>query len=247
MKKTYALIFINILIPAWIWNHELFLLINGANSGIADAVIGLISGVGDGLVAVVLISILMLFKLRLGLAALLAFVLSGFIAQVLKRIFDMPRPPTMFDDVHLLGESLSSYSFPSGHATTTGALAMLALLLWKSDKRIAWSAFVLLTIAAYGRIYAGVHFPLDVVVGFAIGILCMWWCDKISHAWHTETWLQSEWSWKLPGLLLMIAATTLAMGYHIQPSTAQPLTFIIPIAALFTLMFAWKHKLRHDG
>ena len=217
MKKIYALIFINLLIPAWIWNHELFLLFNGANNSIADLVIGFTTGLADGLVATVLISILMLFKLRLGLAALLAGVLSGFITQVLKRTFDMPRPPTVFENVHILGDSSSFYSFPSGHATTAGALAFLALILWKQQPKLAWLLFALGVFIAYGRIYGGVHFPLDVVVGFTIGILTMWWCNQWSYKWNVESWLNSEWSWKLPGLFLMVTATTLAMGYHIQP------------------------------
>jgi len=240
-----ALIYINILIPAWIWNHELFLLINGFNSPIADYIIGLVSGFADGLVAVVLITMLMLFRFRLGLAALLAFIVSGLVAQILKRIFDMPRPPSVFGDVHLLGERLSAYSFPSGHSATAGVLAFLALLLFKPYPKLAWGLFFLGALIAYGRIYSGVHFPLDVVVGFAIGVVSMCWCNKLSQTWNTGKWQQSEWSWKLSGLCLMIAAVTLAMGYHIQPSTAQPLTFIIPIIALFTLMQAWKKKLYH--
>lgn len=240
-----ALLFINILIPAWIWNHELFLLINGFNHPLADFAIGLISGLADGLVAVVLMTMLMLFRFRLGLASLLAFVVSGAIAQILKRTFDIPRPTVVFGDVHVLGERLSSYSFPSGHSATAGVLACLALLLFKSQPKLAYFLFFLGVLIAYGRIYSGVHFPLDVVVGFAIGVVSMWWCNKISQTWNTEKWQQSEWSWKLTGLLLMIAAVTLAMGYHIQPSTAQPLTFIIPIIALFTLMQAWKKKLYH--
>ncbi|MDQ6983079.1 MAG: phosphatase PAP2 family protein [Ghiorsea sp.] len=211
----------------------------------ADFMIGLVSGLADGLVAVVLITMLMLFRFRLGLAALLAFFVSGTVAQVLKRTFDMPRPPTVFNEVHLLGERLSFHSFPSGHSATAGVLAFLALLLWKPYPKLAWSLFVLGALIAYGRIYSGVHFPLDVVVGFAIGIVSMWWCNNISQTWDTKKWQQSEWSWKLPGLLLMIAAVILGTGYHIQPITAQPLTLIVPIIALFTLMHAWKKKLYH--
>jgi len=207
--------------------------------------IGVAAGLGDGLVAVILIVMLMLFQLRLGLAGLLAFVLSGLIAQILKRIFEMPRPPVIFDDVHLLGHSLSHHSFPSGHAATCGTMAFFALLIWQKQPKVAWLMFILFGLAAYGRIYGGVHFPLDVVVGFGVGLICMWWCNKISHSWQRiEAWQQSEWSWKLTGLFLMIAAVTLAMGYKIQPATAQLLTWTVPIIALFTLMHAWKKKLR---
>ncbi|HKI60190.1 MAG TPA: hypothetical protein VKA23_04070, partial [Mariprofundaceae bacterium] len=80
-------------VPIGIWNHELFTLLNGAHASWADAVMGQIEGFGDGLVVALLIACVMLFRLRLGIAALIAFIASGLIAQILKRVFDMPRPP----------------------------------------------------------------------------------------------------------------------------------------------------------
>jgi len=241
--KIFLLVFINLFIPAYIWNHEIFLWINGLNSPIADNIIGLIGGFGDGLVVTLLLAMLMLFHLRLGLAGLMATALSGLIAQILKRVFDMPRPPAVFEDIHILGQKLSFHSFPSGHATTCGVMALLALFLWKHDKRLAWAICGLYALAAYSRMYVGVHFPLDVVVGFALGIGCMWWSNKVSQAWKVESWLLSPWSWKLPGLLVLLAAVILGTGYEVHPSTAQPLALVLPIIALFTLMFAWKKKL----
>ncbi len=241
--KIFLLVFINLFIPAYIWNHDIFLWINGLNSPIADNILGLIGGFGDGLVVTLLLAMLMLFHLRLGLAALMATALSGLFAQILKRLFDMPRPPAVFENIHILGQSLTSHSFPSGHATSCGVMALVALLLWKYDKRLAWVVSSLFVIAAYSRMYVGVHFPLDVVVGFGLGVGCMHYSHQISKAWNVEAWLLSSWSWKLPGLLLLIAAVLLGTGYQVQPNTAQPLALLLPITALFTLMFAWKKKL----
>jgi len=242
------LIFFALFMPTLIWNHELFLLINGFHSPLADHIIGVIAGLGDGLISVLLIAMLMLFNLRLGLAGLLAFFLSGLITQIIKRIFEMPRPPVHFDDVHLLGHSLTHNSFPSGHATTCGMMALLVLYVWKGDKhQLAWFVFTLFVLAAYSRVYGGVHFPLDVVVGFAIGVFSMFWCDKKSQSWSVSTWQQSEWSWKLPGLFLMTAAVILGTGYQVQPATAQVFAFIFPIVALFTLMHAWKKRLNYGS
>ena len=101
-------------VPIGVWNHDLFRLINGANSFWVDGLIGLISGFGDGLVIALLISCVMLFRLRMGIAALFGFIASGLIAQLLKRLFDMPRPPAVMENVHVLGAALQSHSFPSG-------------------------------------------------------------------------------------------------------------------------------------
>ena len=66
-------------------SHELFRLINNAHSPAGDMFFGVVSGLGDGLIVALICSLLMLFRLRLGIAALLAFILSGLFAQILKR------------------------------------------------------------------------------------------------------------------------------------------------------------------
>ena len=61
-----------------------------------------------------------------------------------------------------------SPSFPSGHATSSFACATVLSAL---APRLA-PAFVLLAAAvAYSRLYVGVHWPLDVVAGSALGVL----------------------------------------------------------------------------
>ncbi|MDX8387394.1 MAG: phosphatase PAP2 family protein [Ghiorsea sp.] len=241
--KLPVTIFILFLIPAFLWNHEIFLFINGSNSYFFDFVLGNLSGLGDKLVAAILILMLMLFKLRLGLAALLAFVISGIITEILKYSLDFPRPPAVFEHVHLLGHSLNSYSLPSGHSSICGVMALLALLIWKENKKIAWSVFTLFIFAAYGRIYGGAHFPIDVVTGLAIGYFSIYFSNTLSLSWNTDIWLKSEWSWKLPSLALMITSVILAMGYQILPETAQGLALIVPVFALLTVMQTWKKRL----
>lgn len=223
--------------------YPLFRLINDAHSPVADLIFGTITGLGDGLVISLLCAIVMLFHLRAGIAAQLAFILSGLIAQLLKRIFDMPRPPALLDHVHILGQTLTSHSFPSGHATSDGVMVLLAFLTGSLTGWQRWGIAILFLLAAVGRIYVGVHFPLDVAAGLAIGMTTMWICWRVSQRLPVEQWLHSPWSWKIPGLIVAIEAAVLGLGYHIQPSTSAPLTLIIPVAALLLLMRVWKQKL----
>ena len=67
-------------------------MINNAHTPAGDLFFGVVSGLGDGLVVALLCSLLMLFRLRLGIVALIACLLSGLITQVIKHMFDMPRP-----------------------------------------------------------------------------------------------------------------------------------------------------------
>jgi len=229
-------------VPIGVWNHELFTLINGANAGWVDAVMGLVSGFGDGLVIALAISCVMLFRLRLGIAALVAFAASGLIAQLLKRIFDMPRPPAVMENVHVLGAALRSHTFPSGHATSCGVMILLALILWKRDDWRAWAVAGLFALAAYGRVYGGVHFPFDVWIGLLIGLASMSAAHHWVMRWPQRPWEQSEWAWKVPAMILVIEAAVLGLGYRIQPATALPVTLLMPIAALVILMQFWKRK-----
>ena len=60
-----------------------------------------------------------------------------------------------------------SHSFPSGHTATSFAAATVLTAL---APRWAPAFYVLAAAIAYSRLYVGVHWPLDVVGGAAIGV-----------------------------------------------------------------------------
>lgn len=236
------------MIPAMIqdMNIKLFEAMNGMHSTFFDIIIGVVSGLGDGLVVALCCAVLMLYRFRLGMAATVAFLLSGVITQMFKRLFDMPRPPAVLEHVHVLGAPLHSHSFPSGHATSDGVMVLLAFLIWQCGD---WRAYVmagLFLLAAYGRIYGGVHFPLDVGVGLAIGMMTMWACHRWSQRWSVETWQKSDWSWRIIGMIVLIEAAVLGLGYRMQPITAQPLAAILPLIALYLVMQFWKEEIHRE-
>jgi len=69
---------------------------------------------------------------------------------------------------HPLVPEPTSGSFPSGHAATSFACAAtLAMFL----PRRAPVLYVLAALIAYSRVYVGVHYPLDVLAGAALGLL----------------------------------------------------------------------------
>ena len=60
------------------------------------------------------------------------------------------------------------YSFPSDHAIIAGALAMGLMFV---SRRLGAVAVVLAVFLAFARVYAGVHYPFDVVAGLLAGAL----------------------------------------------------------------------------
>jgi len=226
--------------------HLLFRLINDSHNSILDGLFGIVTGLGDGLVIALLCSLLMLFRLRLGMASLAAFILSGLLAQLIKRFFDVPRPPAVLEHVHVLGAALQAHSFPSGHATSDGVMVLAAFLLWSIRDWRSWLVGLLFLVAAIGRIYCGVHFPLDVAVGLMLGVACMWFFWRLSANWPVKQWQLSPWSWKIVGLIVLIEAVVLGLGYKLQPSTAQPLALALPVASLLLVMNEWKSRVKHD-
>lgn len=104
------------------------------------------------------------------------FLLGGAVVQGIKYNLPTERPLKYYEEksppvgkkVHAPFTRLYSGTFPSGHSQTAfGAAAFLALLF----RRHAALYFLWATMVALSRVYLGLHFPADVIVGAAIGTL----------------------------------------------------------------------------
>jgi len=92
---------------------------------------------------------------------------ADLLAVLLKRIVDRDRPYVVLPEAEPLLRWDASASFPSGHAATSAAGAVI--LAYLIGGRAAWGLAVLAAAVAFSRIYIGVHYPLDVLVGAALG------------------------------------------------------------------------------
>lgn len=96
---------------------------------------------------------------------------SHFVNGILKSIFRIPRPWVKYPDeiVPLRQSTATGYSFPSGHSSSAGSLYGSAYRLFSS--RILRSlCIILIVLIPFSRIYLGVHWPLDVIFGLALGL-----------------------------------------------------------------------------
>jgi undecaprenyl-diphosphatase len=89
----------------------------------------------------------------------------------LKDSFERLRPnrdPSVNTMIRILKNN-SSFSFVSGHATTSMAVSLLMFLTLRKSYPYTWLFFIWPLIFAYSRIYIGVHFPMDVLCGALLG------------------------------------------------------------------------------
>lgn len=85
----------------------------------------------------------------------------------LRELIGRPRPSTRYASPPTLVHAPTDASFPSGHATI--AFACGAVLAYFKP-RLAAPLFLLASAIGFSRIYVGVHYPLDVLGGAALGL-----------------------------------------------------------------------------
>lgn len=96
---------------------------------------------------------------------------SWLVAVLVKAWVAAPRPFVTFTQVSPLVTEAPYTSFPSGHATVFFALATAVYLY---HKKLGYFFFLCAFLISISRIMAGVHYPVDVIFGAAIGIFIAW-------------------------------------------------------------------------
>lgn len=174
---TILLIVLGVVALSYSNKEQVFLLLNNQHSDAGDLVLKYFTYVGDGVFMAALgVIMLLIGKRKLGVLLILSFLLSGLLAQTIKRIEQRPRPGLHFSKnpevIHRVEEKLLTgrNSFPSGHTTT--AFAMFSLLAFATrNKFIQLFFFAVAVIVGYSRIYLGAHFAEDVLAGAAVGFI----------------------------------------------------------------------------
>lgn len=96
--------------------------------------------------------------------AALALILTSFIVVIVKRAVRRARPAL---DIQV-SIPPDRFSFPSGH---TAAAFAVAVAMSGAMPLLVPPLLVMAIVVGYGRMYLGVHYPLDVGAGAAIGLV----------------------------------------------------------------------------
>jgi len=89
-------------------------------------------------------------------------------SKFLKPMIERIRPCHVLYDINLLVNCGGGYSMPSSHATNAFAQAALFSIAVKKTK---WYLWVIAGLIAISRVFVGVHYPFDVLIGSAIGCI----------------------------------------------------------------------------
>lgn len=112
-----------------------------------------------------------------GLAFVCTIAIADMVSsRIFKESFERLRPcqdPLFLSQVRLLLKGCSgSFSFTSSHAANHfGMATFMSLTFYSTFKKWIYLTYVWAIFISYAQIYVGVHYPLDVLGGAAIGVL----------------------------------------------------------------------------
>ncbi len=229
-------------------NQTLFLWLNH-HGGIPElaAFWQCVTILGDSLVALALVNLLSLRYPRVLAAGLVAALIATVLSRGLKAGFAFDRPLAVLgDQVHVIGEALHNFSFPSGHTVTIFVLAGIGIHAIRNP--LIQAALLLLACLVGGsRVVVGAHWPVDVLFGAAVGYFSAqlgWW---IAGRWQWGGSRQGQqvlamlfWGFALllfalktgyplaHNLQMLIAVSTSFVGFYAALSTFYPNQRVIP-------------------
>lgn len=164
----------DILSLIWDFNVYLFYLINlNLQNPILDYLMPIITILGSFYLWIIGLIILFIFgglkEKNTAVLGIIALLLSSTIIYILKIVTAEPRPFMILENVNLL-QSVSSYSFPSGHTAT----AFAGTLILSKKYGYIYPLIIIACFIGLSRAYVGVHYPLDILCGAIIGLTCAW-------------------------------------------------------------------------
>ena len=106
----------------------------------------------------------------MAIKAMISITLSTGIGKILKVTVTRLRPFIKIPNLNIKKIGIDKYSFPSGHTTGAFSLAVIIFLYFPIFGIVTIPLAICVGIS---RIYIGVHYPTDVIMGIFIGTTCL--------------------------------------------------------------------------
>jgi membrane-associated phospholipid phosphatase len=170
----------------WQWGLELIRAVQSVHGPVLDTIFKAITFTGEEDFFLILLP-LILWCVDFAFGARLAFffLFSAFVNSGIKGLFAHPRPFDLDPTVKL--HEAGGYGFPSGHSQS--AVVVWGIIASYVRRRWVWAVAVLLMVlVGFSRVYLGVHFPTDVLGGWALGAVLL--VGYVLLVPHIEAWLK---------------------------------------------------------
>jgi undecaprenyl-diphosphatase len=133
----------------------------------------MVTWLGDGGKIWILSAVILLIPKKTrqtGLLALLSLLICNIATNnIFKHVFARPRPFQIIDTLVPLIKKPVSYSFPSGHTSSSFSAAWVYYK--KLPGKYGIPAMILAGMIAFSRIYLGVHYPSDILGGILLAYI----------------------------------------------------------------------------
>lgn len=204
--------------------------INSLASHIPEWVLHNLTVFGDGTLILTLVLLIATRRVQFHWAVFWAAIFGAIVSNGLKDFFDAARPPAVLDAGAFvqMGKAYTQHSFPSGHTLTAFLIASVGYYFvdrpWQKGALLLGGVGVGLS-----RIWLGIHWPMDTLVGGALGIFCGCAAIVLAHRWQSG--LNPVMHRVILGLLMVAAVMSLTVknDYHY----ALPLLYVAALAALW--------------
>lgn len=153
------------------WGVDWILLIQQHRTGLLDQFFRAVTTLGGQGHIYIVPFVIWCLSYRAGSRMLLTLLLSTLVNFGLKDVFAQPRP---FDLEPRIGPDREmGFGAPSGHAQHT-LIEWGLIAAWAGRRWFTVLAVLLVVLIGFSRVYLGVHFPTDVVAGWALGGAMLW-------------------------------------------------------------------------
>lgn len=155
----------------WQWGLELIRAVQQIQGPLFDGLFKGITFLGEEDFFLILLPLVFwCVDFAVGARLAFAFFLSAYLNSGLKDLFAHPRPFEL--DPTVKRHEVGGYGLPSGHSQS--AVVVWGMLASAFRKKWLWIvAIALMVLIGFSRIYLGVHFPTDVLGGWAIGVVIL--------------------------------------------------------------------------
>lgn len=209
------------------FDHAVMAAIQQLSSTVMDKIMLAFTFFGEETFAILLlIAVYWCWDKRIGEYLLFSLYVAMSFNGLLKDVICRPRPflNDQYSDLRYVSvkgllvdtEHLSSsWSFPSGHSQTAGSI--YGSLINGRKPWIKVCGIVLILLVMVSRVYLGVHYPTDTIVGAVLGLLCAWICGLLYRRFYQHRLLLLGIAVLLSGAMLLVnpsgdSVKTLAMG-----------------------------------